>query len=222
MSQLTDFEPISAVSRTNMRTRLTHVAAYGAALLAASIVGGGLASAQAYAQDTERAAAPAGAKAVALDSKIQVERKSTDANGKETTELLDPNAVTVVPGDALLFTLSYSNTGATPATKFVAVNPVNKAVRLTGVTEDWAEVSVDGGTTYGKLSDLTVMADVAAPGPDAADPVGDEVGADAPKVAVTPAPRAATYGDVTHIRWTFPEAIPADGKGTLSFRGVVK
>ncbi len=161
---------------------------YAIALGLAALLGSAMATSAAA-----QASAPTGAKAVEISSEIQVER--TDANGK--AELVAPSDVTVVPGDRLLFTLTYRNAGSTPAANFVAVNPVHKAVRFTGVDEDWAAVSVDGGKTWGKLSALAV---------------DDGTGGTRP----------AQGDDVTHIQWKFAGAIPAGKSGKLRFRGVVK
>ena len=174
-----------------------------------------LVAAPALAQDTTTPA-PSGQRAVQIDSLIQVERSTQNADGSVSTDLVKPIDVTVVPGDKLLFTLTYKNASAAPAANFVAVNPVNPAVAFTGAGEDWAEVSVDGGKTWGKLSDLNVagVADAAAAATDNADTA-------APQTAPV-APRAARAEDVTHIRWKFADPIPAGATGKLTFRGVVK
>lgn len=83
----------------------------------------------------------------------------------------------VVPGDTLVFITSYSNSGATPVTNFMIVNPVPASVKLSPESAAHLEVSVDGGKSFGMLSQLTV--------PDA-----------------NGKPRAATPDDVTHLRWT--------------------
>ncbi len=140
--------------------------------------------------------------AVSLASKFEVEKSEVDALGKETVKLLPPEKTQVVPGDKLIFTLSYTNNGAEPAQNFVAVNPLHSAVQFTSTEESWADVSVDGGKTFGKLSALTVAVPAT------------------PEAAATVRP--ATAEDVTTIRWAFAQPIPAGGKGTLSFRGVVK
>ena len=192
---------------------------YAAALGLAAVVGGTMAT-QAMAQDGSAAR-----KAVEIKSNVMLERVETDDNGAETIELVNPAAdgVVVVPGDGLLVTLTYTNTGADSAENFRAVNPINKAIRVTSISEDWAEVSVDGGTTWGKLETLTVMDSVPEPDASASDTVADEVSGDVTAPETLPAsPRAAQMSDITHIRWTFADPIPAGASGNVSFRGVVK
>lgn len=149
-------------------------------------------------------AAPAFAQssAVKLESEIMVEKTETLANGTTKTTLVSPKNTQVVPGDKLIVTLKYTNSGAAPASDFVATNPLPAPVQFTSVAEDWADVSVDGGKTFGKLTTLTVMA------------VPAEGGA-----AVS---RAATPEDVTTIRWAFATPIAPGAKGTLTYRGVVR
>lgn len=138
---------------------------------------------------------------VSLSSKVEVERAVPQPDGSYKTVLVDPKTVSIVPGDTLEFTLSYHNQAAAPATGFRAVNPMPAVVRFVSVVEDWAEVSVDGGKTWGQLASLRVKS---------ADAAGGEV------------ERAASAGDVTHVRWVFAQPIPPGSVGKLTFRGVVK
>lgn len=149
---------------------------------------------------------------VKIESIAQVERTEKDADGAEVSKLYSPADVKVIPGDRLVFTNSYRNTGAVPVTGFVVNNPIHTAVSFTEVEEDWAVVSVDGGKTYGKLVDLTV-AMISSETDE-----GDSTAAD----KETSTSRAALPSDVTHIRWIFPEAIAPGASGKLQFRGVVK
>jgi len=142
--------------------------------------------------------APAAAMAageVSLASDVFVERIREDAQGKQRVVLEPPSVVT--PGDRLLFKLSYRNAGAQPAAGFVVTNPVPDSVAFVAADGSDAKVSVDGGKSWGPLATLKV-----------AQPDGSK--------------RAATAGDVTHIRWAFAQPIAAGSGGTLSFRGVVK
>lgn len=149
---------------------------------------------------------------VKIESIAQVERTEKEAGGAEVSKLYSPVDVKVIPGDRLVFTNSYRNTGSVPVTGFVVNNPIHAAVSFTEVEEHWAVVSVDGGKTYGKLVDLTI-----AMIPSETDE-GDSTAAD----KETSTSRAALPSDVTHIRWIFPEAIAPGASGKLQFRGVVK
>lgn len=149
---------------------------------------------------------------VKIESDVKVERTEKDASGNDQVTLHTPSDVKVIPGDKLLFVNAYRNTGATPVTGFVVSNPIHPAVTFTEVSENWAVVSVDGGKSFGKLTDLTV-----AITPDATADKTDA--ATTEPVALT---RAAQPSDVTHIRWVFADAIPGGASGKLQFRGVVK
>lgn len=100
----------------------------------------------------------------------------------------------VVPGNHLLFTTTYHNTTAKPVEHFVVTNPVPAAVALEEAPA--AEVSVDGGKSFGPLASLKV----ATPGG---------------------ALRAAEPADVTHVRFVVP-AIAPGATGTLEYHAVVR
>ena len=142
-------------------------------------------------------AAALAAQDVSLSSEIFVERQEQDAAGSAKTVLEPVEKARVVPGDSLVFVLSYKNASAEPATDFVVTNPLPAAVTYTGHEGQAPEVSIDGGKSWGQLADLKV-----------AEADGTE--------------RAAEARDVTHVRWAFANAIPAGQAGKLSFRGVVK
>ncbi|MFN5643958.1 MAG: hypothetical protein ACK450_05115 [Sphingomonadales bacterium] len=146
-------------------------------------------------------AAMMAANSVQLTSEAFIERTEVAADGSEKTVTKRPQDVIVIPGDRVLFKLAYSNKGNEAASDFRAVNPMPAPVRFVSATEDWAEVSVDGGKSWGKLETLTVAA----------------TNADG-----SAASRAATPEDVTHVRWVFAAPIAAGASGTLSYRGVIK
>lgn len=143
-------------------------------------------------------AAPAAAWAasdVSLASTVFVERVREDAEGRRTV-VLEPPAV-VTPGDRLVFILAFRNDGSQPATGFVVTNPIPAAVAFDSVEGDGALVSVDGGAVWGPLASLRIAQPDGTEGP-------------------------ATPADVTHVRWTFSQPIPAGANGRLSFRGIVE
>lgn len=141
----------------------------------------------------QQAAAPA----VTLTSSIQVVKEVKDTTGKTKRVLEEPKRV--LPGDPLVVWLNYRNTGKKPAAAFVINNPIPSAMEYSAFGENsgWGVVSVDGGKTFGPIATLKV------------------VGKDGKL-------RPAIAFDVTHVRWTFKQPIPAGGSGTLSFYGVVK
>ena len=146
--------------------------------------------------------APKSTNPVNLSSEVKIERVDKDATGKETTTLRDPKDVIVVPGDKVVFILNIVNSGLEPAAGFRATNPIPASVAFQTVDQDWAEVSVDGGVKWGKLSMLLVSTKAADTG-----------------IAIT---RAALPEDVTHVRWVFASAIAPASKSSVSYRGVVK
>ena len=151
-----------------------------------------------YAQAARSASSP-----VNLSSVVKIERIDKGVAGKEAAVLRDPKDVVVVPGDKVVFTLNVVNSGSEPAAGFRAVNPIPAAVNFVAVEQDWAEVSVDGGISWGKLSALTVNTK-------------------SQDDAVVTIARAAVPDDVTHIRWVFADAIAAGSTSSVSYRGVVK
>lgn len=140
-------------------------------------------------------AAAFAADAVSLSSKVFVERVRQEADGKTRTVREEPGVVT--PGDRLVFLLSYRNNGAAPATGFVVTNPIPNSVAFTGGESGGAQVSVDGGKSWGALAALRIA------------------NADGTS-------RPAGQADVTHIRWRFARPIAPAASGQLSFGGVVK
>lgn len=143
-------------------------------------------------------AAPGG---VSLSSDARIERVELGADGKEHTVMKSPGEVIVVPGDRVVFTLSYRNGGSDAANGFRATNPMPAPVQFVSAAEEWAEVSVDGGKNWGKLATLKV-------------PAKAEDG--------TSVERAAGPEDVTHVRWVFASAIAPGSEGSLTYRGIIK
>jgi uncharacterized repeat protein (TIGR01451 family) len=178
----------------NMKLNFTKAIA---AMLVAStqMIAALIVPAAAYAE----AAAPS---PITLTSDVKIERVETDAAGKEKITLYSPEKVAVVPGDKVVFMLEVTNNGTQPAAGFRAINPMPGAVQFTSVAEDWADVSVDGGTNWGKLPALKVKAK-------------DGVG-------ITGSERPASPEDVTHVRWVFADTIAPGAKRMISYRGVVK
>jgi hypothetical protein len=139
-------------------------------------------------------AAAAQDQAIALKGDVMAVKTTTNEAGVTATQLVKPNLI--VPGDRLLFTTNYHHTGEEAADNFVVTNPLPSAVRLAPDADPSLTVSVDGGTSWGMLAELTVA---------------DEAGAS----------RAASHADVTHIRWTLPVVNPGD-KGELQYPAIIR
>jgi uncharacterized repeat protein (TIGR01451 family) len=132
---------------------------------------------------------------VSLSSKVLVEKVKNGPDGKAVTVREAPGVV--VPGDKLVFVLSYRNGGSQPATGFTLTDPIPASIAFAGSEDSTAVVSVDGGKSWGPLATLKV-------------------------VQADGTSRPAVAADVTHIRWSFGRPIAAGSGGELSFRGVVK
>jgi uncharacterized repeat protein (TIGR01451 family) len=141
------------------------------------------------------ATAAMAASPVELSSQIFVEKQQKRADGTYATKLVAPELV--VPGDQLVFVVRYRNVGAEPATGFTVTNPLPKAVAFSGTADGTEIVSVDGGKSWGKLSQLSVKQ------------------ADG-KV------RPALMTDVTHLKWNMNQTLTAGAEGKLIFRGIVR
>lgn len=131
---------------------------------------------------------------VTLKGEVKLE-KTVVENGVERVKLVAPEVV--VPGDKLVFSTAYANAGATPAINFVVTNalPAGVALAPDGAAAS-LEVSVDGGSSWGKLAALRV-----------ADGKGGM--------------RAAQASEATHVRWTLPVIAPG-ANGTLKYHAIVR
>ena len=141
---------------------------------------------------TQAVAEPA-AGPVSLSGDVKVDRTVTE-NGQPRHVLVQPDKV--VPGERLVFTTSYRNSGTRPIQNFVVTNPLPPAVALAETGSGDYLVSVDGGAHWGPLASLTV-----------ADGKGGS--------------RPATGADVTHLRWTIPQIAPG-ASGTVEYHATVR
>jgi len=133
------------------------------------------------------------AQPIELKGDVKVDKIVVE-NGQEKHVMIEPKIV--VPGDKLVFATAYHNTGSVAVNNFVVTNPIPAGVMLAPDGAASADVSVDGGKTWGKLASLTVT------------------GSD----GVT---RAAQSSDVTHVRWTLAVVAPG-ASGTVSYRAIVR
>ena len=131
--------------------------------------------------------------AVSLSSTAMTEKTAT-VNGHQ--EIVTSEAKHVVPGDRLILATNYRNVTAQPVVHFVVTNPVPSGVVFTGESTPGAQVSVDGGRTFGPLASLRVT-------------------------MASGSPRQAQPTDVTHLRWILPSIAPG-ASGSLKYRGIVR
>ena len=107
---------------------------------------------------------------------------------------------TAAPGEEVIYALRFENKADDAAEAVVLIMPVPREIAYVegSVAGKNARIlfSANNGETYVARGRLTVI----------------ENGAERP----------AENRDITHIKWTLSEAIPAGATGEISFRGVVK
>ena len=122
-----------------------------------------------------------------------------DESGQEATRLVPVS--TVVPGDEVIYTISFTNISEEPAENVTITNAVPEHMAYVGDTAfgPGTEVSfsVDGGFSYGSPGELTVT-----------DDDGEE--------------RPANASDYTHIRWVMRSNLEPGSKGFARFRAQLK
>ena len=131
---------------------------------------------------------------IELAGDVKLALVTTDDSGQTTTSYVAPEKV--VPGDRLLFTTNFRNSGAELVENFAVTNPLPGAVQLASDADPALLVSVDGGKTWGQLDALSVA---------------QEDGSS----------RAAKHSDVTHVRWTLASVQPGES-GRVEYPAIVR
>ena len=131
---------------------------------------------------------------IELAGDVKLAVVTTDDSGQTTTSYVAPEKV--VPGDRLLFTTNFRNSGAELVENFAVTNPLPGAVQLASDADPALLVSVDGGTTWGQLDGLAVALEDGSS-------------------------RAATHSDVTHVRWTLASVQPGES-GRVEYPAIVR
>lgn len=142
---------------------------------------------------TTAAAAPAHAKAgaISLTNSILVQQKTAAADG--TTRVTLVPAKRAVPGDHVVFRITYRNEVGQPVTGMVVSNPVPANLTYRGPAEGSPapDVSVDG-IYFAPLAKLTV------------------------------AGRPAQVEQVRNVRWLLAGAVKPGASGQYSFEATIK
>ena len=134
-------------------------------------------------------------KQVTLESLIQREIEVTNEDGEKEVRLIE--AGNAIPGDELIFTVTYTNQGGEKAENVVLVNPVpdhteyidgSAAGKATAIT-----FSVDGGESYDLPGSLRVTGEDGKP-------------------------RLALARDYTHLRWVRTSPLSPGQSGKVTFR----
>ena len=136
---------------------------------------------------------------VEVSTTAEIEIIEVNPDGSETVTLKP--ARRVVPGTEVIYTITAENTGLEPADSVVVTNPVPVETRYVAGSASGANTditfSVDGGTTWGQVGELTVT-----------DANGE--------------PRAATADDYTHVRWTLKSDLAPSQKLPVWYRAQVR
>ena len=146
-----------------------------------------------------------GGNAMAQQGTIRLEHKAeqwervTDEDGAEQRRLV--TATNVVPGEKVLFTVTYTNAGDQPAENVVITNPVPEHMLYVdeSATGDNSSIlfSADGGESFAVASVLQVSNDDGSQ-------------------------RPAGASDYTHVRWVVQNDIAPGTSGTVQFTATVK
>jgi hypothetical protein len=131
---------------------------------------------------------------VRLDTQMFVERVTTDVNGRSRRILA--SADRLAPGDQLIVIVHWRNAGSAPLRDQAVVRPLPRGVQI-DPTDPTMQVSVDGGAHWGRMDQLWLPT-----------PLGGT--------------RRAVAADVTHIRWSLPDAVPPGHAGRLSYRATMR
>lgn len=131
---------------------------------------------------------------VRLDTQMFVERVTTDVNGRSRRILASADRLT--PGDQLIVIVHWRNAGSAPLRDQAVVRPLPRGVQI-DPTDPTMQVSVDGGAHWGRMDQLWLPT-----------PLGGT--------------RRAVAADVTHIRWSLPDAVQPGHAGRLSYRATTR
>jgi len=131
---------------------------------------------------------------IELQSTAEVETVTTGADGIPVTARTA--AVKVVPGDEVIYTVHYRNSGTDHAEDVVITNPVPEhmhLLRTDGLQPGCTLVfSVDDGQSFDALSRLEITGNNGRP-------------------------RPATAADCTHLRWVFERQLEPGEAGAVSY-----
>lgn len=121
---------------------------------------------------------------VAMDSAVYIERaRAGNLRSLEPANRLNR-------GDRVITVLTWYRMGGDGG--FTITNPLPRAIAYQASARDDQQVSIDGGRTWGTLSELRIGA------------------------------RLATPEDVTHVRWRVQPGTAAQGRGQIAFSGIVR
>jgi len=148
------------------------------------------------------AALPAQQKgSIELTTVAEVEVAGKNAQGEKEVKRMEAAMAKVVPGDVVIFTTRYTNTGKEPASNVTIMNPVPEHMTYVDRSAEGKstriDFSIDGGKTYAAPEKLVIT-----------DSQGKK--------------RTALAKEYTHIRWVLTTPLAAGGTGSVSYRAQLK
>lgn len=136
---------------------------------------------------------------IKLEHKAEQWQSVIDDDGAEQMQLV--KATNVVPGEKVLFTVTYANTGDQPAENVTITNPVPEHMVYVDGSAAGDNTSIlfsaDGGESFAAAADLRVSNDDGLL-------------------------RPAGASDYTHVRWVVQSDIAPGTSGTVQFTATVK
>ncbi len=134
-----------------------------------------------------------------LNVQTVVQKEEVFVNDAGETETRLVGAETVVPGERVVYTITFRNIGDEPADGVIITNPIDDSLTYVdgsafGPGMD-IQFSVDGGAVFASANDLTVTED----------------GVERPAVAE----------DFTHVRWVMRSELAVGAQGTARFTAVL-
>ena len=124
---------------------------------------------------------------------VQKEEVSVNAAGERETRLVP--AETVIPGERVVYTITFRNISQEPADSVVITNPIDESLTYVEGSAfgpgTAIEFSVDGGNSFASAGELVVV----------------EEGVERP----------AEPGDYTHVRWVMQNDLAAGAQGMARF-----
>ena len=136
---------------------------------------------------------------IVLTNKVLKQVIKKDKDGNTSYDYIEPK--TALPGDIMLYIISFENIGTDPAEAIVINDPIpnNSKYRIDSATGNNTDItfSIDGGKNFGNPKDLVVR-----------DKNGKEWMA-----------KPESY---THIRWVYKKSLAPGEKGEVSFKTKIK
>ncbi len=135
---------------------------------------------------------------ITVNTVAEKEERFTDAQGVERSRLVP--VATVIPGDQVVYTITFANTGSQAADGIKIVDPIPEQMRYVadsafgpGTTITF---SADGGQTFGSTT--------------------------AVKVTDNGSTRVASPDEYTHIQWVFNSPLEPNAQAYAQFKTVLR